>query len=44
MSDVAVLPGELTSAEKVAGLHGDVRIAVAAITGVEVVADARAVR
>jgi hypothetical protein len=39
-SDVLVI--ELSAAEKIAGLHGDVRIPLAAITGIEVVPDALA--
>ena len=46
MSTVSLIPGELTveltTAEKVAGLHGDVRIPLTAITAVEVVPDALA--
>ena len=46
MSTVSLTPGELTveltTAEKVAGLHGDVRIPLSAITDVEVVPDALA--
>lgn len=46
MSDVAFEAGELvvelTPAEKVAGLHGDLRLPLTAITGVEVVPDALA--
>ena len=46
MSTVSLIPGELTveltTAEKVAGLHGDVRIPLSAISNVEVVPDALA--
>ena len=46
MSAVALVAGELvvelTPAEKVAGLHGDLRIPLAAVAGIEVVPDALA--
>jgi hypothetical protein len=46
MSSVSLNPSqltvELTAAEKVAGLHGDITVPLSAITGVEVVPDALA--